>query len=250
MRAEDFELMYKLEDKFWWFVAMRKITDTIVEAEIQRPQIHVLDAGCGTGYNLSHYASQDSRKVYGLDIEKNAIEWVRKRGFHKIAQASVTQIPFTSGTFDLVFSFDVLQQLPEKLNETAIREMHRVLKPGGVLFIRVAAFEWLRSSHDEELNTLHRFSRTELVDKLACCGFKVEWQSYANSLLLPVVIFRRALKSIGVGRGTNVRPLPRGLGWLDGVFRTVLESEARWFKSGRSLPFGLSIICYAKKVGS
>jgi len=55
--------------------------------------------------------------VYGLEIEGNAIELVRKRGFCKIAQASVTEIPFNSGAFDLVFSFDVLQQLPEKLND-------------------------------------------------------------------------------------------------------------------------------------
>ncbi|PYS29817.1 MAG: hypothetical protein DMG11_07680 [Acidobacteria bacterium] len=250
MRAEDFELLYKLEDKFWWFVAMRRITDTIVAAELQQPHISVLDAGCGTGYNLRHYSSRGFRDVYGLEIERNAIEFVRKRGFSKIAQASVTEIPFNSGAFDLVFSFDVLQQLPEKLNEPALREMHRVLKPGGVLFIRVAAFEWMRSSHDEDMNSFHRFSRAELVDKLVRCGFKVEWQSYANSLLLPVAALRRVLKGIGLGKGTDVRPLPRGLGWLDRVFRRILESEAAWFKSGGSLPLGLSVICYARKMGS
>src|SRR5207244_9935462 len=102
-------------------------------------------------------------------------------------------------SFDLVFSFDVLQQLPEKLNEPALREMHRVLKPGGVLFIRVAAFEWMRSSHDEDMNSFHRFSRAELVDKLVRCGFKVEWQSYANNLLLQVTELRRSLQNLVFG---------------------------------------------------
>jgi SAM-dependent methyltransferase len=250
MRAEDFELLYKLEEKFWWFVAMRKITDTIVATELEKSDICVLDAGCGTGFNLGHYASGNSRDVYGLDVERHAIEWIRKRDFHKITQASVTDIPFKPGIFDLVFSFDVLQQLPEELNETAIREMHRVLKPGGVLFIRVAAYEWLRSSHDDDMSTPHRFMRSELVEKLTRGGFKVEWQSYANSLLMPVVILRRVLKGIGLGGGTDVRPLPRGLGWLDRIFREILESEAKWFKSGRRFPFGLSVICYARKMGS
>jgi hypothetical protein len=44
-----------------------------------------------------------------------------------------------------------------------------------------------------------------------------------------------------------VKPLPRGLGWLDGIFRRILEREAVWFKSGHQLPFGLSLICYARK---
>jgi SAM-dependent methyltransferase len=250
MRAEDFEFLYKLEEKFWWFAAMRQITDTIVAADLQRSPLNILDAGCGTGFNLGHYASRDSRSVYGLDIERSAIEWVRKRGFYRIAQASVTEIPFRSSVFDLVFSFDVLQQLPKDLNEDAIREMHRVLKPGGVLFVRAAAFEWMRSSHDEELDSPHRFTRRELAEKLIRCGFKVELQSYANTMLLPVAMLRRGLKGVGLGRGTDVRPLPRGFGWLDRVFRAVLESEARWFKSGRTLPFGLSVICYARKMGS
>jgi SAM-dependent methyltransferase len=248
MRAEDFELLYRLEEKYWWFAAMRRITDAIAASELQQPGFRVLDAGCGTGFNLGHY-STPSREVYGFDIESHAIEWVRKRGFQKLAQASVTDIPFQNDTFDLVFSFDVIQQLPADRNESAIREMHRIVKPGGSLFIRVAAFEWLRSSHDEELHTLHRFTRGELVEKLARAGFRVEWSSYANGFLFPVIVLRRFLKRAGIGGGTDVRPLPRGLGWLDSIFRRVLESEAAWFKSGRRLPFGLSIIGYARKMG-
>ena len=249
MRAEDFELLYQLEENYWWFSAMRRIADTIAAAELKKPGLRVLDAGCGTGFNLGHYTS-NSRDVYGLDVEAHALEWVRKRGFQKLAQASVTGIPFKPETFDLVFSFDVIQQFPADLNESAIREMHRILKPAGFLFIRVAAFEWLRSSHDEELHTQHRFTRAELVEKLTRAGFKVEWSSYANGFLFPVIVLRRFLKHVGIGRGTDVRPLPRGLGWLDSLFRGILEREAAWFQSGKHLPFGLSIIAYARKVAA
>jgi SAM-dependent methyltransferase len=169
---------------------------------------------------------------------------------HKIAQASVTEIPYQSSTFDLVFSFDVLQQLPRDRNESGIREMHRVLRPGGHLFVRVAAFEWLRSSHDEALHTLHRFTRQELAEKLHRAGFDLECSTYANGLLFPVILIRRFLKHAGIGKGTDVRPLPRGLGWLDSIFRGVLAKEAAWFKAGRRLPFGLSIICYARKTNT
>jgi hypothetical protein len=71
--------------------------------------------------------------------------------------------------------------------------------------------------------------------------------TYANSFLFPVVLLRRSLKGLGIGRGTDVKPLPAGLRWLDPVFRRVLGTEARLFQSGKHLPFGLSAICYARK---
>ena len=247
MRREDYELLYSLEEKYWWFAAMREITDTVVASELQKPNIRILDAGCGTGFNLTYYGAAGKRDVYGLDLATDAIEWVRKRGFRKVAQASVTDIPFHSETFDLVFSFDVLQQLASDRNETGIREMYRVLKPGGLVFVRVAAFEWLRSSHDEEIHSLHRFTRDEVVDKLKRAGFQVEWASYANGFLFPIVVLRRFLKHAGIGKGTDVKPLPHGLGWLDSIFRRILWSEAAWFKSGKRLPFGVSVICLARR---
>src|SRR5262245_42402968 len=112
MHEQDFELLYQLEERYWWFPAMRKITDTIANRELQQPGIRILDAGCGTGFNLGYYSSNKSRDVYGLDIAAAALTHVRKRGFAKIAQASITDIPFKSAAFDLVFSFEVVTQTP------------------------------------------------------------------------------------------------------------------------------------------
>jgi SAM-dependent methyltransferase len=247
MHEQDFELLYQLEEKYWWFPAMREITDTVVHTDLQRPALRILDAGCGTGFNLGHYSAGASREVYGLDLADAALKHVRKRGFSRVAQASITEIPFKSEIFDLVFSFEVVTQTPLDTHDASVREMYRVLKPGGHLFIRVPAFMWLWSSHDEELEVRYRYDRDELVKRLSDAGFVVEWTSYANGFLFPVVLVRRLLKRIGIGGGTDVKPLPPGLGWLDGIFRRVLASEATWFKSGRRLPFGLSLICYARK---
>jgi len=249
MHEQDFELLYQLEEGYWWFPAMREITDTIVRRELQKPALRILDAGCGTGFNLGYYGDTRGvrRDVYGLDLAAAALKHVRKRGFFKIAQASITDIPFRSETFDIVFSFEVVTQTPYDMHDASLREMHRVLKPGGYVFIRVPAFMWLWSSHDEELQVRYRYKRDEFSKRMRDAGFVVEWTSYANGFLFPVILARRFLKRLGIGGGTDVKPLPRGLRWLDSIFRSVLASEARWFRRGRRLPFGLSLICYARK---
>src|SRR5947207_9608626 len=125
MRSEDFNYLYSLEEHFWWFAGMRQITDTIIVAELQRQKLRILDAGCGTGYNLNHYETA-GHSVYGLDVAPEALEAVRRRGATRIVQASVIDIPYESETFDLVFSFEVLCQIPQHANKPAIAEMYRV----------------------------------------------------------------------------------------------------------------------------
>ena len=82
---------------------------------------------------------------------------------------------------------------------------------------------------------------------LTNAGFSVSWCSYANCFLFPLVVLRRILKAAGVGRGTDVRPFPSWLSWIDPILRNTLASEARIFRRGGQLPFGLSIICIATK---
>jgi len=246
MQAGDFEDLYNLEERFWWFVAMRHITDAIVRADLQSRSLDILDAGCGTGYNIQHYENLGHR-VFSFDVSEDALAGVRKRGVRKVSQASVTQIPYRSESFDLVFSFEVVDQLHPTGAAEAIREMHRVLKPGGSLYIRVPAFEWMRSSHDDDIATAHRYTRRELREMLGLAGFEIQLASYANTLLFPVVLLKRSLKRLGIGRGSDVKPLPSGLGWIDPIFRGMLASEAGRLARKRSFPFGLSVIAYAKK---
>lgn len=246
MRTEDYEYMYNMEERYWWYVAMRQITDAIVAGDLRGHALTVLDAGCGTGYNIHHY-EKAGHSVFAFDIAEPAIAFVRKRGFRKVSLASAVEIPYRPETFDFALSLDVLDELPLDKAQEAMRELHRVLKPGGGVLIRLPAFNWMRSSHDDELDTLHRYSRSEVQTMLRGVGFEPRFASYANTLLFPVVLLRRAMKRAGLGRGTDTKPLPQFLSWVDPIFRRLLAAEARVLGAHRSLPFGLSVICYARK---
>ena len=254
MQTEDYEYLYALEESFWWFAGMRAITSALLDPFCPRGRDRlILDAGCGTGLNLAwlrRYAGVEGR-VCGIDVSADALGFCRARGHAGLARASVTALPFATARFDLVTSFDVLVQLPgEDADALAAREMYRVLRPGGVAFVRVAAYEWLRSGHDAALGSQRRYTLGELKELLAGAGFRVLRATYANSLLLPAAALRRVvLKRIGLAdSGSDVKPLAPGLQWLDGALQAVLRAEANWLRSARrNLPAGLSAICVARK---
>jgi SAM-dependent methyltransferase len=97
----------------------------------------VLDVGSGNGYVLSRYASAGAN-VYGIDLTRTGIDLCRQRfalaGLPgQFTVGSAEDLPFPSGSFDLVCSMGVLHHTPQ--TERAVREVHRVLRPGGKLIV-------------------------------------------------------------------------------------------------------------------
>lgn len=251
MRTEDYQDLFELEEEFWWFVGMRQITAAVLDPLLpENVSRKVLDAGCGTGGNvawLRRYAG--ASEVVGMDLASDALKLARQRIQQLPVQASVTELPFPDSTFDLVTSFDVIVQLPEEgADERAVREMYRVLTPGGIAFVRAAAYQWMRSEHDVALNTQRRYSLNELRALLDGTGFRVIRATYANGLLLPIAALHRlVLKPIGLApSGSDVSPLPSGLRWINPILQALLRCEALWLRLF-PLPAGLSVICVVQK---
>ena len=253
MQTEDYEYLHALEEGLWWFAGMREITAALLDPLCPPGQDRmILDAGCGTGGMLSWLARYAGRgRVVGVDLVPTALGFCREREHRDLAQASVTALPFADEAFDLVTSFDVLVQLAGAGSAgRAMREMHRVLRPGGLAFVRVAAYEWMRSGHDRALGTARRYSLDELAAGMERAGFLVERATYANSLLLPAAAVRRLLlKRLGLADpGSDVKPFPPHLAWLNRTLAAVLRREARFLRRPRSrLPAGLSAVCLARK---
>lgn len=253
MQEEDFAYLYALEENFWWFAGMREITTVLLGPLFPPSQDRmILDVGCGTGGMLLWLARFAGRgKVVGIDVVPSALSFCRQRHHTHLAQASATHLPFADSTFDLVTSFDVLVQLPgERAGEQAIREMYRLLRPGGIAFVRVAAYEWMRSGHDEALGTQRRYNLPALISTMEDAGFNTLRATYANTLLLPAAALRRlVLKRVGLAdSGSDVKPLPSKLEWLNRVLASALLAEARMLKNPRStLPAGLSAICISER---
>ena len=242
-----YETMRAVEDAHWWFDAMEHITSRLLATTGTGSPDAVLDAGCGTGRNLRFLKRRfPAATVMGLDSSPVALDHCKKRGFARLVNGSVNALPFASDTFDLVTSFDVLTA--DSVNEPlALREHLRVLRPGGRLLVRVAAYNFLRSRHDAEWNIGRRYTRQGLRTTLIQAGFEVKSISYANTFLFPVALAKRwAERLIPPSVGDSDLQIGAGASPAASALRAILASEAPWVVRSW-LPFGLSIITLADK---
>ena len=250
MQTQDYAYLYELEESFWWFAGMREITRTLLDSTISAGGAgRVLDAGCGTGGMLSRltrYAADNN--IVGIDFSETALRFCVQRQQSLLARASVSELPFADSTFDLITSFDVLQHVPAQKDERAIAEFYRVLRPGGIAFIRVAAYEWMRSGHDDAIAVQRRYDLDGLTANLRRAGFTIRRATYANTLLFPVAVIKRLIFT-PAGRAdaeSEVKPWPKSLAWMNGLLSMPLRLEAQALRR-IDLPFGLSAICIGEK---
>ena len=251
MQYQDFKDLSELESTLWWFVGMEEISKRLFSqyAEIMTAR-SVCDVGCGTGGNLRFLRQfiPTLQRATGVDISSDALQFCAASGVDAhLVEASSTDLPLPDNEFDLVTSFDVFAQITKDGSEERMAaELCRITKPGGYLFIRTAALQWLRSDHDVALHSQYRYTTNELRDLFERCGCQVLRTTYANTLLLPIVIMHRLiLKKLGLTPGgSDVKPLPAP---LNTVFTAALQCEAAWLTFG-NLPIGSSAILIAKKV--
>jgi SAM-dependent methyltransferase len=106
-----------------------------------RPGMRVLDVGCGPGSITSGLAREVAPgTVVGVDVEAYVPAGARRTGAGApaFAVASAYRLPFDEAAFDVVYAHQVLQHLDEPV--AALREMWRVLVPGGIVAVRDADY--------------------------------------------------------------------------------------------------------------
>jgi len=245
MRDDEYRAMFELEERLWWYEGMRAVTASLLAPGLtDKKGLRLLDLGCGTGYSLAWLRDRFKiADVYGIDVSPHAAAFWRARALDTLALASVDKLPFEEAEFDLATCFDVIYQLNDERASSAISEIHRVLKPGGLLFIREPAYQWMRGGHDVAVGTHRRYTLTDLRRLLRAHGFKLRRSTYANTLLFWAAAPHRLLSKLRGSSQSDVKPAPR---WLNNLLGATIKLEAHLL-ARVTFPFGLSAIILAEK---
>ncbi len=187
MEKKEYKNMFEQEDTHFFYVSLHKLILSFIKKFIcidsrlrGNDTIEILDAGCGTG-RLAELMKKYGN-VTGIDMSNDALKLAKKRGI-ETQKASVTKLPFKNNSFDIVTSIDVITSKHVKNDMDALKEFARVLKPNGMLLLRVSAIAWLILPHDTYVHSNKRYSKQMLKQKLEKCGFQIEKISYIQFLL-------------------------------------------------------------------
>jgi SAM-dependent methyltransferase len=236
------------EDRHFWFKGLRRSARVLLAHALagRQPNL-IIDCGSGTGRNLDWLSRMGP--AVGVELSPTGLDHGRRHG-RRLVRGSVTALPFADNSADIATSFDVLYMLEDADERQALREMYRVLRPGGVAIFNVAALDTLRGSHSVLTRERRRYTRDKLRARLLAAGFAVERLTFTNMTVFPVTwsarLFERA-----TGRADTASTSDLGVpaAPVNAAFDALLGLEAAWLRIG-NLPIGSSILAIGRKTSA
>ena len=245
MDATAYRQFAELEDSHFWFLARRRIFFHLLDRLLERRQgLRILEIGCGSGGMLRTLARYG--EVTGLDISMDVLRFARSRGAERLCVASGHALPVQPHALDLIALFDAIEHIPDDVQ--VLQECRRALKPGGLVFLSVPAYQFLYANNDRVAHHLRRYTRRQLRQRLSAAGLAPVKVTYFNTLLFPLILPTVLMKKLQesfrpVGDRTNLsHHVPAALNRL---LADVIGSE-RHLLSGIDFPFGHSIIAVGR----
>ncbi len=247
MEPGEYDLIAQVEARHWWYRGMRYMAEgwlrrwvwPSIDQSYGRPA-RVLDAGCGTGGGLRWLAKHG--QVTGVDFHPMAVRYAARTG-QAVTRGSVGALPYDSESFEVVTSFDVLYHAAVPDDAAAVRELARVLRPGGWLLVRVPAYDWLRGAHDRQVHTRRRYTTRGMRQLMEMARLQVRRLSYAGlGLLAPAVVRRLIERPTSAAHSDVALPAPA----LNALLYRLMQLEGRWLRR-HTLPAGLSVLALAQK---
>lgn len=212
----------------------------------------VLDAGCSSGHLL-----EDLRRAFpgarllGLDLVASGL----RRAHAAVPDADllladVCAIPVRDHVCDAVVSANLLEHVPDDV--AALREIHRVLRPGGRAALIVPAGPGTYDYYDRFLSHERRYARGELAGKARSVGFNVHLDAHIGSFIFPAFW---AVKKLNRRRHPDPSPVERQALVERDIARTTdsrlgaltAAAERRLLARSLSLPFGIRSVVVAER---
>jgi SAM-dependent methyltransferase len=245
VKQSEYSIMFEMEDAHWWYLGHRRLFLYLLEKYCpEESRGKVLDAGCGTGGMTQWFQERfNPERLSGIEICEEAAAHCRERGLDDIMCCSVEDIQFPDDSFDLAICLNVLYHREVKSDLEALKEIRRVLTPGGYLLLSLPALHILRGRHDLAVEGARRYRAKGLKGLLQEAGFEPVRITYFSMFLLPVMAAFRVGSRIRGSKNIHsdfwLPPAP-----LNRALELILAFEARLARS-HNLPIGSSLVAIA-----
>jgi ubiquinone/menaquinone biosynthesis C-methylase UbiE len=241
VELEEYARIASVEDDHWWYRNTRALAAELLAPWLHRAR-HLLDAGCGPGGNGAWLAEHGA--VVGVDLSPDALAFVHARRPATIpVRANVEALPFPDEGFDAVVGLTVLYTVAD--DAAAVRELARVTRRGGAVFVVEPAFAVLGRAHDATVHGRRRYRRAGLAAVATAAGLTVQRCTYAYSFLAPPAATLGALDRIrhrsDQPAGSDVEKRA-----LDRVFAPLAARERAWL-AHHDVPVGTSVVLLATR---
>lgn len=251
MKPEEYEIMASVEAEHWWYRGLRGALSTVF-ARIETPaDLNVLDAGCGTGENLSFLREQlNPAYLGGFDVAPFAVRHARqKHSDADVYQSDICEPEMHCDDYDLITSCDVICIPGVEAAFDGLTRMVDRLRSGGRLVLNLPAYLWLYSQHDVAYGTTERYTATSVRKLMKDLGLSVEFLTYRMCCLFPLVVLRRTPSLLRLNPNiedarSNVR-MPSL--FVNVLLSRILAVENSAIRGRIVLPFGSSVFCVGRK---
>jgi SAM-dependent methyltransferase len=242
--TDPLELTSRAEATHFWFRGFRQfLAPVIQDLSHGRRDLRIIDCGCGTGHNI-HFL-QPYGSVVGFDLHEGGVAMSHASGA-VVVRGDIARAPFASGMFDIATSFDVMQCIEP--DAAAVREMARLVRPGGAVVVTMAALELLRGDHSVSWQEVRRYTPAMARALFIQAGLRVERVSFLFGSLFPLMLTvrlgQRLLRPFRSYRPDTDIAVPSAP--VNGLLTAVVTAEARLARHV-SLPVGSSLLVVGKK---
>lgn len=187
----------RVEEEHWWFVVRRELFMRELSRYQLSPDAAILDLGTSTGTNLRMLCAAQFKNIAGLDFSEESVRFCAEKGLPRVYKGDICDLPFADASYDVILATDIIEHVDD--DAKALREILRVLKPGGRVLITVPCFMTMWSQHDVNAHHKRRYRLRDLRQRVSGAGLPVERSYYFNFLLFaPIWIARRLIALSGI----------------------------------------------------
>ena len=239
-----FGQLVQCEPGHFWFEGRNRIIQWALRKFAPMPT-NFLEVGCGTGFVLRGIGEAfPGIRLVGGELFEAGLPFARTRVPHaELYQMDALNIPFVE-EFDAVGAFDVIEHIPD--DATALMQMRRSLKPGGIAIISVPQHAWLWTAIDDFSHHQRRYTRRMLRERLTAAGLVPILMTSFVSLLLPLMLASR-LRAPKTAAQVDLHTEFRIPAFVNRILNFVMRVELRGLKAGFRYPVGGSLLAVARR---